>query len=107
MSESHVEQLVAARIAAAKEKTQQQRQERAAFAASRTAGLKARHRNKTRRFRMGYCAACAAPLFRGTYLLCRQGCGAKLCRSGRRCINKHDPHNCPVYQTAHGIAETS
>ncbi|MFF3337992.1 hypothetical protein [Streptomyces flavidovirens] len=50
-----------------------------------------------------YCASCAQPLRRGTYLLCVLGCGARLCRKGRRgCIDQHTP-NCPTYQAARGV----
>ncbi|MGQ4402532.1 hypothetical protein ACN6K4_003314 [Streptomyces hayashii] len=46
MSESHVEQQVAARIAAAKRRAQEEKERRAQFAAARAAGLVRRHRQK-------------------------------------------------------------
>ncbi|MGV4889255.1 GNAT family N-acetyltransferase [Streptomyces viridosporus] len=46
---SHVDQAVAARIAAARAKREQQRQQRAELAEARTAGLAARHRTKLQR----------------------------------------------------------
>lgn len=96
MTESYVDQQVQARIAAAKAKAQQQRQQRAELAEARTAGLKSRHRTKARRkgIRLGFCAACARPLTRGTYLLCSKGCGGRLCRGEQRCTEQHNPQ-CP------------
>ncbi|MFC4611161.1 hypothetical protein ACFO9E_25705 [Streptomyces maoxianensis] len=94
----NVNDVVQERIAAAKAKDEQQKKRRAELAAARQHGLKARHATKMRRMGirvLGYCASCAAPLTRGTYVLCSKGCGARLCRPHRRCINKHDPHNCP------------
>ena len=93
---SHVERAVAARIAAAKAKTQQKEQQRAELAGRRKGGLMARHRAKAKRagIRLGFCGTCARPLTRGTYLLCSKGCGTKLCRGFKRC---HEQHNtqCP------------
>ncbi|MEV5441412.1 hypothetical protein AB0N23_02510 [Streptomyces sp. NPDC052644] len=99
---SHVEQQIQARIAAAKAKKQQQEQRRAELAANRAAGLRARHRTKARRAgkRLGFCGSCAAPLTRGTYLLCSGGCGARLCRARRRCHQQHNPQ-CPNRPTTY------
>ncbi|TXS16042.1 hypothetical protein EAO71_35255 [Streptomyces sp. ms191] len=99
---SHVEQQVQARIAAAKAKTQQQKQERDELAGRRKAGLMARHRAKAKRrgIRLGFCGTCARPLMRGTYLQCSKGCGAKLCRGTPRCIPQHNTQ-CPNRTTAY------
>jgi hypothetical protein len=53
------------------------------------------------RLRRIFCASCARPLRRGTYLRCVLGCGARLCRTGS-CIQQHVP-NCPVRQNETGI----
>lgn len=47
---SHVDEAVAARIAAARDKRQQRRQQRAEFDAARIPGLAARHDAKMRRW---------------------------------------------------------
>lgn len=47
---SHVEQAVAARIAAARRKREQRRQQRAELDEARTHGLEARHATKMRRW---------------------------------------------------------
>ncbi|MEU9581070.1 hypothetical protein [Streptomyces chilikensis] len=83
---SHVEQQIAARIAAVGAKTQQQREERAAFAERRAAGLQARKAAKLKRV---YCATCARLKRRGTYHRCPNGCGAALCRKVPHCGNAH------------------
>ncbi|MEV8307859.1 hypothetical protein AB0P36_10970 [Streptomyces flavidovirens] len=58
-------------------------------------------------FRPRYCASCAKPLRRGTYLLCVLDCGARLCRKGRRgCVEQHTP-NCPTRHATSGIKEAS
>ncbi|MFE3659098.1 hypothetical protein [Streptomyces sp. NPDC059165] len=90
---SYVDEQVAARIAAAKAKAQQQREAREALAVARAAGLRARHRTKMRRHgvRLGFCASCDRPLMRGTYMLCPDGCGARLCRGQPRCVEQHNP----------------
>lgn len=82
---SHVEEQVAARIAAAKAKTQQQREDRAVFAVRRSAGLKARRHQKLKRV---FCATCARLQRKGSYLRCPLGCGEALCRSAG-CGNTH------------------
>lgn len=89
----NVDDIVQARIAAAKAKAQQKQQERAELATRRKAGLMARHRAKAKRagIRLGFCGSCARPLMRGTYLLCSKGCGAKLCRGNTRCAQDHNP----------------
>ncbi|MEH0553424.1 hypothetical protein [Streptomyces sp. B21-101] len=83
---SHVEQAVAARIAAVKAKTQQQRDERVEFARQRAAGLDSRKASKLRRL---YCATCAKLQRRGTYYRCPLGCGAAVCRKRPGCGNTH------------------
>jgi hypothetical protein len=83
---SHVETAVQARIAAAKAKTQQQRDERAAFGQARAAGLEARKANKLRRI---HCATCAWRLGRNQYYRCPLGCGAAVCRKYANCGNTH------------------
>lgn len=50
MGESHVEQQVAARIAAAKRRAEEQQRVRGELAAARAAGLVARHRRKLKHF---------------------------------------------------------
>lgn len=85
-STSAVEQAVAERVAAARARAQQQRDERAAFAEQRAAGLAAR---KTAKLRRVYCATCARLQRRGTYLRCPLGCGAALCRRRAGCGNTH------------------
>ena len=93
---SHVEQQVQARIAAAKAKAQQKKEQRAELAGRRTGGLMARHRAKAKRagIRLGFCGACARPLMRNTYLVCSKGCGAKLCRGFKQCHHRHNTQ-CP------------
>ncbi|MEW2082346.1 hypothetical protein [Streptomyces sp. NPDC005283] len=54
-----------------------------------------------------YCAGCATPLPKGTYIRCPQGCGALLCKKGRRACRKDHTRNCIVYQIQHGIEEAS
>jgi len=83
---SHVESQVRAAIAAARQKTQQQREERAVFARQRAAGLGARKRAKLRRI---FCGTCAKLQRKGTFLRCPLGCGAALCRSRAGCGNTH------------------
>jgi hypothetical protein len=89
---SHVDEQVAARIAAAKYKRQQQRQRRAELDANRQAGLVARKKTKLKRI---YCATCARLQQRGTYLRCPLGCGAAVCRTRSSCGNAHLPQ-CPT-----------
>lgn len=91
---SHVEQQIAARIAAAKEKTQQQREERATFARQRAAGIERRKAAKLKRV---FCGTCARPHLPGAYLRCPLGCGTALCNSAgcgnthlRQCPNRGD-----------------
>lgn len=91
---SHVEQQVQARIAAAKAKTQQQREEREAFSRQRAAGLVARKRRQVRRI---YCATCARLQRKGKYRRCPLGCGEALCNTAgcgnthlRQCANRGD-----------------
>lgn len=86
MTESHVEQAVAARIAAAKAKQAERKQQRADLDDARQAGLAARHRAKLRRV---YCGQCARPQRRGTYLRCPLGCGTAVCRQRAACGNDH------------------
>ncbi|MFZ4235716.1 hypothetical protein ACOZGD_11090 [Streptomyces murinus] len=74
---SHVDQQVEARIAAARNKTQQQQEQRAAFAERRTAGLETRKRTKLRR----RCAVCDRPLGKGRGRPCIRDCGMWLCRA--------------------------
>jgi hypothetical protein len=83
---SHVDEQIQARIAAARAKTQQQREERAAFAERRAAGLVARKAAKLRRI---YCATCARRQYRGTYYRCPLGCGVAVCRKNPHCGNTH------------------
>lgn len=83
---SHVEQQIQARIAAARAKTQQQREDRAEFARRRAAGLEARKHAKLRRV---YCATCARLQRKGSYRRCPLGCGAALCRVRAGCGNTH------------------
>lgn len=83
---SHVDAQVQARIAAARAKTQQQREERAQFAESRSAGLVARKRAKLARL---YCATCAKRQYKGTYLRCPLDCGAVVCKAWFGCGNAH------------------
>lgn len=84
---SHVEEQVQARIAAARAKTQQQREERASFARQRAAGLVSRKRSKLAR----RCAVCDAPLRGAKGRGCVRGCGVFLCRGARRpqCSDVH------------------
>ncbi|MEU8528512.1 hypothetical protein AB0C77_23435 [Streptomyces sp. NPDC048629] len=93
---SQIDEAVQARIAAAKAKDEQQRRQRQEFAAARTAGLRSRHARRAKRMgiRLGFCASCARPMTRGTYLLCSKGCGAKVCRGHTRCAKQHNPQ-CP------------
>lgn len=51
MTESHVDQAVAARIAAARQRTEDMRRQRAELAAARRRGLAARHAQKLRNLR--------------------------------------------------------
>ncbi|MET8947431.1 hypothetical protein ABZX30_28780 [Streptomyces sp. NPDC004542] len=83
---SHVDQQVQAAIAAARNKRQQQRQQRAELDANRQAGVAARHRAKLKRI---YCGQCARPQRRGTYQRCPLGCGTALCRKRASCGNSH------------------
>lgn len=83
---SHVEAQVQARIAAARQKTQQQRDERTAFAERRAAGLEARKARKLRRI---FCGTCARLQRRGSYRRCPLGCGIALCRRNPLCGNAH------------------
>ncbi|MFF1548726.1 hypothetical protein [Streptomyces sp. NPDC058291] len=83
---SHVEQQIEARIAAAKAKTQQRREQRDELGAARDRGLEARKATKLRRL---YCATCAKLQRRGSYLRCPLGCGDVVCRRNPRCGNTH------------------
>lgn len=83
---SHVEQQVAARIAAARAKTQQQQEERGAFSRRREEGLVSRKRQKLARV---FCATCARLQRKGTYLRCPLGCGEAVCKSRAGCGNSH------------------
>lgn len=83
---SHVDEAVAARIAAAKAKTQQRREQRAELGAARDRGLEERKAAKMRRL---YCATCARLQRRGTYYRCPLGCGAVVCRKRPGCGNTH------------------
>lgn len=98
----NIDDIVQQRIAAAKAQAEQRRAERAEFAERRRRGLQARHANKMRRQgrRLGFCATCARPLMRGTYLLCSKGCGGRLCRGTGRCAERHNPQ-CPNRATAY------
>lgn len=84
---SHVDQQIQARIAAARAKTQQQREERGAFAESRAAGLVARKTAKLRR----RCAVCDRPLSGSKGRACVAGCGMYVCRARHRpqCSDVH------------------
>jgi len=84
---SHVDEAVRRRIAAARAKTQQQREDRAAFAERRAAGLVARKRQKLAR----RCAVCDRPLKGGKGRACVRGCGVYVCRAVRRpqCSDVH------------------
>lgn len=83
---SHVDEAVAARIAAARAKTQQQREQRAELDAARARGLEARKATKLRRL---YCCTCAKLQRHGSYLRCPLGCGVVVCRKNPRCGNTH------------------
>lgn len=83
---SHVDAAIQARIAAARNKRQQQRQQRAELDANRQAGLEARKAAKAKRT---YCATCARRQYRGTYYRCPLGCGAAVCRKTPHCGNTH------------------
>lgn len=83
---SHVDEQIAARIAAVKAKKQQQREEREAFARQRAAGLVARKAVKVRRV---FCGTCARLQRKGSYRRCPLGCGAALCRARAGCGNTH------------------
>lgn len=83
---SHVEEQIQRRIAAVQAKTQQQREEREAFARQRAAGLVSRKRSKLRRV---FCGTCARPQRKGSYLRCPLGCGTALCRKRAGCGNTH------------------
>lgn len=86
MTESHVEQQIAARIARVKAEQARQKWQRGELAEQRQAGLEARKRNKLRRV---YCGQCARPQRPGTYLRCPLQCGTALCRKNPRCGNHH------------------
>ncbi|MBT2488796.1 hypothetical protein J7E96_09725 [Streptomyces sp. ISL-96] len=92
----NVDDVVQERIAEARRKVEQEKQQREELAANRREGIKARHTTKARRkgIRLGFCASCARPLMRGTYLLCSKGCGGRLCRGHPRCAQQHNPQ-CP------------
>ncbi|QLJ05720.1 hypothetical protein HZZ00_35005 [Streptomyces sp. NEAU-sy36] len=77
---SHVDQQIAARIAAVRTKTQQQREARGQFAERRAAGLEARKAAKLRR----RCAVCDRPLGKGRGRACVRNCGTWLCRAPHR-----------------------
>ncbi|MES9523137.1 hypothetical protein [Streptomyces capoamus] len=77
---SHVEEQIRARIAAATNKRQQQRQQRAELDEARQAGLEARKAAKLRR----RCAVCERPLGKGRGRPCARGCGVYLCRAPHR-----------------------
>jgi hypothetical protein len=99
---SHVDQAVQARIAAAQAKTQQQQEERAAFAETRAAGLVSRKRRQIRRI---YCATCARLQRKGKYLRCPLGCGEALCNSAG-CGNTH-LRQCPNRRGVPTVREAS
>lgn len=84
---SYVEQTVQARIAAARAKTQQQQEVRAAFAERRAAGLIARKATKLAR----RCAVCDRSLKGAKGRACVRGCGVFLCRVVHRppCSDVH------------------
>lgn len=82
---SHVDEQIAARIAAVAAQKQQQREERAVFAERRSAGLKRRKHQKLRRI---YCATCARLQRKGKYRRCPLGCGEALCNTAG-CGNTH------------------
>lgn len=96
---SYVDEAVAARIAAVREKTQQQREDRAVFARSRAAGLGARKRQKLRRI---FCGTCAKLQRKGTYRRCPLGCGTALCRARAGCGNTH-LRQCPNRDTLESL----
>ncbi|WP_330347503.1 hypothetical protein [Streptomyces sp. NBC_00582] len=77
---SHIDQAVQARIAAARARQQQQREQRAELAAARAAGVEARKRTKLRR----QCAVCDRPLTGKRGRPCSRGCGVYLCRAAHR-----------------------
>ncbi|MFD9430318.1 hypothetical protein [Streptomyces sp. NPDC060002] len=83
---SHVEQAVAARIAAARAKAQQRQEQRAELGAARARGLDSRKVTKLRRL---FCATCARLQGRGTYYRCPLGCGAAVCKKRAGCGNTH------------------
>lgn len=83
---SHVEQQIAARIAAVRAKAQQQQDERLAFAERRAAGLV---RRKSAKLARVFCGTCARLQGKGKYLRCPLGCGTALCRSRAACGNAH------------------
>ncbi|MFD0417286.1 hypothetical protein [Streptomyces sp. NPDC127108] len=80
---SHVEEQIRKRIAAAKQRPQE---DRAAFAEARAAGLDSRKRTKLRRI---FCATCAKLQRKGTYLRCPLGCGDAVCKTRAACGNTH------------------
>lgn len=84
---SHVEDQIQRRIAAVAAKTQQQREERTAFAERRAAGLEARKTVKLAR----RCAVCDRPLKGAKGRACVAGCGQYVCRAVRRpqCSDVH------------------
>lgn len=96
---SHVDAQVQAAIAAARQKTQQQREERAPFARQRAAGLVARKRTKLAR----RCAVCDRPLKGGKGRACVRGCGVFVCRTVRRpqCSDVHGGQ-CPHLELPEG-----
>ncbi|MER5259744.1 hypothetical protein [Streptomyces sp. NPDC002855] len=83
---SHVEQQIAARIAAVRARKQQQHEQRAEFDRLRAAGLAVRKRQKLSRV---FCGTCARVQRKGSYLRCPLGCGEALCRSSAGCGNTH------------------
>lgn len=89
----NVEDVVQEQIEAARRRIALRKKQRAELAAARREGLMARHKAKAKRagIRLGFCASCARPLMRGTYLLCSKGCGGKLCRGHPRCAQQHNP----------------
>ncbi|MEU9557357.1 hypothetical protein [Streptomyces fumanus] len=95
---SHVDAQVQAAIAAARNKRQQQREDRAQFAERRAAGLVARKAAKLRR----RCAVCDRPLSGRKGRACGAGCGQFVCRKPHRpdCGDVH-AGQCP-----NGIAGT-
>lgn len=91
-----VNDVVAERIEAARRRVAAEKERRTQLTEARHHGLQARHAAKLRRkgILLGFCATCARPLARGTYLLCSKGCGSRLCRGHARCAEQHNPQ-CP------------